>query len=82
MPKISFSCGHKGKGAHCHRCEEATRLDAIAAGSAKPQKAESFKGRDKGWFRMEAQRLRTLSGKISDTSMKPFSLGDDATGKV
>lgn len=74
MPRHTFSsCGHKGFGAYCHRCKEADRMDAIADGKATPKKPTSFKGREKGWFRDEARRLRTLTGKLSDALPKPSS---------
>lgn len=60
-----FSCGHRGFGASCHRCDEATRLEAIAAGTAKPKYETSFKGWTKERFLAEAKRLRSVPSKSS-----------------
>ena len=55
--KNNFSkCGHKGRGAHCHRCADADRLEKLA--DVPQDKRTAFKDLDKAQLLAEAARLR------------------------
>ncbi len=70
-PRTFTKCGHKGFGAHCHRCAEGDRLIAIGEGKAKPaqpgkhRRTEAFKGWSKDAFLKEGNRLKAPRAKES-----------------
>ncbi len=60
-------CGHLGFGAECHRCAQAEALDAQAA-KIMGKKTEKDKCQS---MVDEANRLRTISGNLSDALPRP-----------
>jgi len=55
----TFSCGHKGFGAQCHRCAEAKKLEA---------KLAKTKGDDAIYaLKLQIARLKALPGQKIDT---------------
>lgn len=83
---LTFKCGHKGKGAYCHRCAEAQRLVDIANGVKKPAaaerrkkgKPEPFAGWTKEKFMAEAKRLTMTSQQLKDLN-KPVEAKVEVT---
>ena len=59
----AFSCGHRGNGKHCHRCEQATEL-LKKADAVKGQKDSEAKVKE---YRAEADRLLAIPRKGAPT---------------
>ena len=60
-------CGHRGMGKHCHRCEQADKLERVAETSWKqlpPSPMRDTLQALQVCCREEAKRLRAVPGKV------------------